>query len=60
MWTFLGGCFLFVGLAMGALCLGQGARRRFPKIYAAFNQALFGVELLFIIAVFFGLFYMTL
>ncbi|OKO69654.1 hypothetical protein AC630_36275 [Bradyrhizobium sp. AS23.2] len=59
MWTFLIGLCLFVGLAMAALWLGQGARRRFPKAYTTVDKIVSSIDLLFIIAVFFVVFYMT-
>lgn len=59
MWTFLIGLFLFVGLAMAALYLGQAARRHFPKAYATFDRTLSVMELVFYLVVFFGLFYLT-
>ncbi|MBR0973959.1 hypothetical protein [Bradyrhizobium japonicum] len=59
MWTKSIGQLLFVNLAMIAFCLGQLARRRFPKTYTAVDQALSGIELVFTAVVFFGPFYFT-
>jgi hypothetical protein len=58
MWTFLTGSFIFVGLAVAAFCLGQSARRRFPKTYATVDKILSGIDLI-LIAVFFVLLYFT-
>ena len=41
------GFVLLVGLIMGAVVLGQTARRRFPKSYATVNRTIQGMELLF-------------
>ncbi|MCG2632091.1 hypothetical protein L6654_36330 [Bradyrhizobium sp. WYCCWR 13023] len=57
MWTKSIGLVLFVTLAMTAFCLGQVARRRFPRTYNTIDKALSGVELVFMVVVFFGLFY---
>jgi predicted Na+-dependent transporter len=59
MWTKSVGLFLFVVLAMTAFWLGQVARRRFPRTYGAVDKALSGIELVFMVVVFFGLFYFT-
>lgn len=48
---------MFVILAITAFCLGQVARRRFPKTYTTIDEALSGLELAFVVVVFFGLFY---
>jgi hypothetical protein len=57
MWTFLTGLCLFIGLAAAALWFGQRARRRFPKAYGAVDKIVSSIELLFIVAVFFVVFY---
>ena len=36
-----------VGICLGAVVLGQTARRRFPKGYATINRTIQGMELLF-------------
>jgi hypothetical protein len=36
-----------VGIFLGAVVLGQAARRRFPKSYATINRTIQGMELLF-------------
>lgn len=59
MWTKSIGLVLFVTLAMTAFCLGQIARRRFPKTYTTIDKALSSLELVLLAAVFFGLFYLT-
>jgi len=59
MWTKSVGLFLFIMLATTAFCLGQFARRRFPKTYTTVDRALSGIELVFIVAVLFVLFYST-
>ena len=59
MWTFLIGLCIFVGLAAAALWLGQRARRRFPKAYVTVDKIVSNIDLLFIVAVFFAVFYMT-
>ncbi|WP_298243862.1 hypothetical protein [uncultured Bradyrhizobium sp.] len=59
MWTKSIGLVLFVTLAMTAFCLGQIARRRFPRTYTTIDKALSSLELVFLAAVFFGLFYLT-
>ena len=59
MWTKSIGLLLFVVLAISAFCLGQIARRRFPKTYTTIDKSLSGIELVFMIVVFFGLFYFT-
>ncbi|PIT00444.1 hypothetical protein TSA1_06490 [Bradyrhizobium nitroreducens] len=59
MWTKSIGLVLFVTLAMTAFCLGQIARRRFPKTYTTIDKALSSLELVLLAAVLFGLFYLT-
>ncbi|MBR0831678.1 hypothetical protein JQ612_00620 [Bradyrhizobium manausense] len=59
MWTKAVGLFLLVVLATTAFCLGQFARRRFPRTYTTIDRAISGIELLFVAVVFFGLFYFT-
>jgi hypothetical protein len=59
MWTRSIGLFLFVILAMTAFGLGQVARRRFPRTYSTVDKVLSGIELVFMVVVFFGLFYFT-
>jgi hypothetical protein len=41
------GFFLFVGLILAALLLGQAARRSFPKSYATVDRVFRSIELLY-------------
>lgn len=41
------GFVLLAALILGAVTLGQTARRRFPKSYATVNRIIQGMELLF-------------
>ena len=59
MWTKSIGLLLFIILAMTAFWLGQVARRRFPRTYSTVDKALSGIELVFMVVVFVGLFYLT-
>ncbi len=59
MWTKSIGLVLLIALAMTAFWLGQIARRRFPRTYTTIDKALSSLELVFLAAVFFGLFYLT-
>jgi hypothetical protein len=59
MWTVLPGLVLLVGLVLAAVFLGQAARRRFPRSYAAVDKAISSLELVFIIVVFLGALYFT-
>lgn len=56
--TLLTGSFIFVGLAVAAFCLGQSAKRRFPKTYATVDKILYSIDLI-LIAAFFMLLYLT-
>jgi predicted Na+-dependent transporter len=57
MWTVLMGSFVFVGLVLAALLLGQGARRHFPRSYAAVDSILSNIELLCLVLIVLALLY---